>query len=75
MSAQWFTAWILVIVATVLAGWWLTVRPRACYRGVATPVSFLIFVAAALMFLLALSGQGSRGAHSLRTVPSAAQLR
>lgn len=56
MPPQWLVSWILVIVATVLAGWWLAVRPRASYRGVATPVSFLIIVAALLMGLLALGG-------------------
>ncbi len=64
MDAQVFVLWMLVIVAAALAGWWLAVRPRASYRGIATPVSFLIIIAAILMCVLALSGPRA-GAHRL----------
>jgi len=56
VGAQVFVLWVLVIVAAALAGWWLAVRPRASYHGIATPVSFLIIIAAILMCVLALSG-------------------
>jgi hypothetical protein len=61
MGAPWFNLWPLVIVAAVLAGWWLALRPRASYRGVATPVSLLIVVAAILLCVLALSSPRGRG--------------
>jgi hypothetical protein len=55
VGAQVFVLWVLVIVAATLAGWWLAVRPQASYRGIATPISFLIIIAAILMCVLALS--------------------
>ena len=67
MGTQWFAIWPLVIVAAVLAGWWLTIRPRSSYRGVAGPVSFLIVVAAILMCILALTTPRGPGHPTLPT--------
>ena len=44
-----------VVVESESRGW-LALRPRASYRSIATPVSFLIIIAAVLMCVLALSG-------------------
>jgi hypothetical protein len=48
---------MLVIALVALSGWWLAVRPRASYRGISSPVSFLIVVAALLLCMLAVGGQ------------------
>ena len=58
MGTDWMQFWMLVIAATALSGWWLTLRPGASYRGIASPVGVLIIVMAVLMCLLAIDGQG-----------------
>ncbi len=50
-------AWLLVIAACALAGWWLSLRPAASYRGAAATMQWLIILMAALMCLLAIDGQ------------------
>jgi len=49
--------WFLVIAAAALAGWWLSVRPRATYRSVSTTMSALIVLMAILLCVLAINGQ------------------
>lgn len=51
------SVWFLVIAVSALAGWWLAVRPGASYRGASATVSVLILAVAALMCILALTGQ------------------
>ena len=57
MPSEWSHLWVLALAAGALAGWWLTLRPSASYRGLATPMSFLIITMAVLMCVLALRGQ------------------
>lgn len=49
--------WVLVIAASALAGWWISVRPGSSYRGAAAGMSGLIITMAILMCLLAIQGQ------------------
>lgn len=50
-------AWLLVIAACALAGWWLSMRPAATYRGAGPTMQWLIILMATLMCLLAIDGQ------------------
>lgn len=70
MGADWSQIWMFVIVASALSAWWLAVRPRASYRGISATMSILIVLMAALLCLLAISGQ--RGLH--RPPPAQAAL-
>ena len=72
MGVELHQLWYLVIGATALAGWWLAVRPRASYRGVSTSMSYLIMLMAALLCVLAVSGQHgvSRAAPAPRIMPN-----
>ncbi len=49
--------WILTIAAAALVAWWLSLRPRASYRGVSGTMSVLIVLMAVLLCVLALTGQ------------------
>jgi hypothetical protein len=60
MTASYFHVWALAVAGSALCAWWLTVRPGASYRGVASSVSFLIILMAVLLAVLALFGQPSR---------------
>lgn len=57
MGFEWSHIWILVIAVCALAGWWLSLRPEATYRGISPTMSVLIILMAMLMCVLALSGQ------------------
>ena len=61
MPIERFIFWIVAVAATVTAGWWLSIRPGACYRGAATTVSCLLVVLALLLCMLALTGQDAQG--------------
>ncbi len=52
------TQWMFVVTAAALTGWFWALRPNAPARGVANSVGFLILILAALMCILALTGQG-----------------
>jgi hypothetical protein len=60
--------WVLVIAATALTGWWLSLRNGASFRGVQASMSFLIVTLAVLLSILAISGQANpnhlRRAHA-----------
>lgn len=58
MSAEFSQLWMLVIAAAALSGWWLAVRPRASYGGISATMSCLIMLMAAVLCVLAVSGQG-----------------
>ena len=53
--------WVLVIAASALVGWWVSVRPGSSYRGTAGSMSSLIMVMAILMCMLAIQGQQRGG--------------
>lgn len=57
MDQEWNHLWLLVIAAGALAGWWLSVRPDATFRGISPTMSVLIVLMAVLMCVLALNGQ------------------
>ena len=59
------SVWLLVIATCALAGWWLSVRPNASYRGVSSTMSFLIVSLAVLLGILALAGQNDGVAPTL----------
>ena len=61
MPLERFLFWVVAVTATVTAGWWLSIRPGACYRGSATTVSFLLVALAVLLGMLALTGQDHQG--------------
>jgi FtsH-binding integral membrane protein len=61
MGVELLQLWYLVIAATALAGWWLAVRPRASYGGIAGTMSVLILLMAVLLCVLAMSGQQGGG--------------
>lgn len=61
MPLERFIFWVVAVAATVVAGWWLSIRPGACYRGGATTVSFLLVALAILLGMLALTGQDPHG--------------
>jgi hypothetical protein len=60
MGVEVFQLWHLVIAAAALTGWWLTLRPRASYAGISTPMSYMIVLLAVLLCVLAVSGQRGR---------------
>ncbi len=64
--------WVLVIAASALVGWWISVRPGSSYRGAAAGMSGLIMVMAILMCMLALQGQGSTSTSKHAFMRSAA---
>lgn len=64
--------WVLVIAASALVGWWISVRPGSSYRGAAAGMSGLIMVMAVLMCMLAIQGQGTNAASKHGFVRSAA---
>ncbi len=52
--------WIFVFSGSLLAGWWLTVRPDStARRGSTTPVAVLILVLAILLSLLIVTGRSA----------------
>ncbi len=53
--------WISAGAGAVVAGWWLSVRPGASGRDLASPISFLALLLAVLICLLTLTGQDVRG--------------
>ncbi len=53
--------WLLTIAAAALTAWWLSMRPRASYRGVSATMSVLIVLMAVLLCVLAFSGQSPVG--------------
>ena len=57
---------IPLVAAVALVGWWLAVRPNSSYRGVASPVSYLIITAAVLMCLLVLTDASAPRGDGLR---------
>lgn len=57
MSTEQFLFWTLAFSGAIVAGWWLAVRPASSMRDLATPVSVLVLVLAALLGFLALTGQ------------------
>ncbi|MBL8879525.1 MAG: hypothetical protein JNG88_10435, partial [Phycisphaerales bacterium] len=61
MSQDRFLFWTLALTTCVVCGWWLSVRPGAPARDVATPVSGLIVVIAALLCMLTFSGHDVNG--------------
>lgn len=65
---------ILALAAGALCGWWVAVRPGACYRGVGGSVSLLILVTAVLLGMLALGGQHTGGNSPSRSVTQFALL-
>lgn len=68
----WFAVWSVVMAASALCAWWLTVRPGASQRGSAPTVSIMIIAMAVLMAGLAIRGQG---AAAQTPVQAAAMLR
>lgn len=58
MHTPWERLWVLVIAAAALSGWWLSMRPGASYRGVASAMSVLVLLLAVLMAALAVCNQG-----------------
>ncbi len=57
MEPSQFLFWTLAFAGSILAGWWLAVRPAATTRALATPVSVLVLLMAVLLGMLAISGQ------------------
>ncbi len=57
MTTEQLLFWIIAFAGGIVAAWWLSVRPTANFRGVATPVAFLVIVMAALLCMLAVTGQ------------------
>ncbi len=57
MASSSILLWVLLIAGSILAAWWLAVRPGASLRNLATPVAALIILMAVLLCLLALTGQ------------------
>ncbi len=53
MTPMWGQIWIVVIALAALAGWWLTLRPRASYSGAGGTMSILIILMAVLLCILA----------------------
>jgi hypothetical protein len=49
--------WMMLFTGSIVAAWWLTVRPGASLRGAAAPASALVIVMAVLLCLMALTGQ------------------
>ncbi|QOJ15722.1 MAG: hypothetical protein HRU75_14200 [Planctomycetia bacterium] len=47
--------WLVTIAGTVLCGWWLSIRPGASCRNVATPVAFLLILLSSLLAILTVS--------------------
>ena len=64
MPLERFIFWLVAVAATVVASWWLSIRPGACYRGAAPTASFLLVVLALLLCMLALTGQDSHGSSA-----------
>lgn len=60
MSTEKLLFWVVTFTGSVVAGYWLAVRPGSTYRNIATPVSALVILMAVLLCLLALSGQDLR---------------
>jgi O-antigen/teichoic acid export membrane protein len=58
--------WVLTVLMSMLAGWWLAARPGASMRGIATPVSLLILALACLLCVLALKRTDGRTASPIR---------
>jgi len=61
MTSEQLAFWTISFAGSIVAGWWLAVRPGATMREIATPVTFLIIVMAVLLCLLALTGQDLEG--------------
>ncbi len=60
MTPEHLVFWIVSAAGCTLAGWWLSVRPQASYRGIAAPVSGLLILMAITLCMLAVSGQDTR---------------
>ncbi|MDX2198392.1 MAG: hypothetical protein SF069_05405 [Phycisphaerae bacterium] len=56
-----FLFWLLAVTGSVVAGWWLSVRPGASMRDMNTPVAALSIVMALVLAMLAMSGQNLDG--------------
>ena len=54
--------WIFVFSGSLLAGWWLTMRPASTARRRSpTPTAVLLLIMAVLLCLLVLSGTSAGG--------------
>lgn len=57
MGSERILFWAMAFAGSVVGGWWLSARPGAICRDIATPIAVLIIIMAVLLALLALTGQ------------------
>jgi hypothetical protein len=61
MNTNSYLFWVLAFTGSVLAGWWLAVRPAASLRNLATPVAAMAVLLAVLLALMGFTGQDVHG--------------
>lgn len=57
MGSERILFWAMAFAGSVVGGWWLSARPGAICRDIATPIAVLVIIMAVLLALLVLTGQ------------------